>query len=630
MKSFVAVARREFAEKRIVLLVAAVLGLAPLAVVPLFAGAARRAPDMRASVAVVSTCALAAGLSLALGASIVAAERANRRLGFFLSRPISVASLWWGKLTGALALVVASAAIAASPAFVADRDLSVLRDLAGSAAAAFSAALGACLLLLLLGNFVATIVKSRSGFAILDLVLAAAVGLIAWNAGARLYRVSTDPNDFARRVWTGAALLVVIALAAAGYRALARGRTDPVGAHRAQSAAAWSILGVAALAFAIHVGWVLAAAPADLSTIENAYTLGSDGSVVLAGIARGARADFLFDERTSRSIRMHDAWPVLSADGRTAAWAESEERSGPSVVWTLPFDKPGASPVATRISLRWPRQLFLSDDGARIGAIDGGTLTVAETSSSRSLGSVRILSDSRSYASAYFAAPEIIRIFRWRLNGPAEPEAVDILEFDVARHSLTRTGGTEPMRSAGLFRNLAGTRFVGVERHEAAARVTLRDARSGAVLAVLREADVMRAAIPLFVSDERVVLLHDDGRAASLDVFSKTGAHERTIPLGLAGRIAAGGEAAPGKLLVSLSPTFAGGRPGPFVLGIADLDRGTFERAAEGLRPVRSPWLTPRPPRPGSEATKLFLDQSGRLVRFDPASGDRRFVLGRP
>lgn len=628
MKSFVAVARREFAEKRIVLLAAAVLGLAPLAVVPLFAGAARHAPNMRASVAVVSTCALAAGLSLALGASVVAAERANRRLGFFLSRPISVASLWWGKLTGALALVVVSAAITASPAFVADRDLSVLRDLAGSTVAALGAALGACLLLLLLGNFVATIVKSRGGFAILDLVLVAAVGLIAWNAGARLYRVSTDPNDFARRVWIGAALMVVIALAAAGHRALARGRTDPVGAHRAQSAAAWSILGAAALSFGVYAGWVLAASPANLAAIESAYPLGSDGAVVLAGIARGARAEFLFDERTEKSIRLRDAWPIISGDGKSAAWAESEERSGPAIVRTLRLDTPGAEPLTTRISLRWPRLIFLSDDGALVGAIDGGTLTVAETSSSRSLGSVRILTDSRSSASAYFAGPGIVRIFRGRTNG-SESDAFDILEYDVARHSLTKTGGTEPMRSAGVWRNAEGTRFVGVERRGEAARVTLRDTRTGAVLAVLREADVLRPVIPQFAADGRIALVTGDGRMSQLDVFSASGSLDRTVPLGAAGRIFPGGETAAGKLLVSISRTLERGVPGLVVLGIADLDRGTFERAAEGLRPIGAPWYAARP-RPGSEATKLFVDRSGRLVRFDPASGDRRLLLGGP
>ncbi|MCA1582121.1 MAG: hypothetical protein LC796_12180 [Acidobacteria bacterium] len=630
MKTFFAVARREVVEKKFVFAAAAVASLIPFAVPLVRSMSAASAREARGFAALLFATTVSNGVALALGASIFAGDLANRRSGFYFSRPISAAALWAGKLAAALAIALASVAIILIPTFLADRGLAPLRGVEGGAAGAALAFTGSLLFVLLAANAASLIVRSRSSIAVADLAALTAIGFAAAAVTARLWRVMPDPPLFLRTVLLGSGLAVIAAFLAGSYRALAAGRTDLYAAHRAFSATAWSLLGGAAVLFAAWAAWVLAAPPSSLDSLSGALPLGSAGWVSLDGRARSARAGFLYDSRSSRFLRTGGGPIVASEDGSVAAWVEGETAvQGPWHLRTLRLEDRGAVPADPKISFRSRPELFLSSDGDRLGAIDFGLLSIFEVFSGRSLGSVRIAVPPRDVASARFVGPGTVRIFRSSIAGvTALRPDMQILEYDVAGRTLAQAGATESLPYWGMMLiNRAGDRFVS-SRTFAGTRITLRDARTGAVLATLRQGPPLRSTLSRFLSDGRLVLALGDNSASWLEVFSPSGEKERRIEIGGSGRLRPGPEVAAGRLAVAWIRDLPGGRQAKPVLEIADLDRGTAAPVADGLVPIGDWWWSREGPAPGSEASKLFLDERGEVVRFDPPTGQKKVVLG--
>ncbi|HEY1434184.1 MAG TPA: hypothetical protein VGG65_02355, partial [Thermoanaerobaculia bacterium] len=112
MRSFLAIARREFVEKRLILVAATVGSTFPFVLMGIASrGRSFGTAEDRALVSVVIAALLAIVLAVAFGASILARETAEGRLGFYFSRPISATSIWTGKVGGAVAVIATSAAI---------------------------------------------------------------------------------------------------------------------------------------------------------------------------------------------------------------------------------------------------------------------------------------------------------------------------------------------------------------------------------------------------------------------------------------------------------------------------------------------------------------------------------------
>ncbi|MDQ2978653.1 MAG: hypothetical protein M3R62_05495, partial [Acidobacteriota bacterium] len=209
---------------------------------------------------------------------------------------------------------------------------------------------------------------------------------------------------------------------------------------------------------------------------------------------------------------------------------------------------------------------------------------------------------------------------------PSDDEGpLDILEFDWKRRALSRTGRADSPR-AWYWGSPLHDRFIDADRER---RIwTLRDGRSGAALATLRDGGPLTYAATTVLSDGRWVLLLADDSGAWLEVFSPAGERLSRIPIGPKGLLRAGGEVAPGKLAVALAAAQGTRAAGANrFLCVVDLDLATATRVADGLRPVYF-WRASEI-RPGSEATKLYLEGSKTLIRFDPATGDRRILLRR-
>nr|MDQ5873061.1 hypothetical protein [Acidobacteriota bacterium] len=116
MKGLLAVTRREIVERRNVWVAAGVASLIPI-VFPLVPGMqGEPAGEVQAITAFALAGAFCAGLAIVLGASVVGRELADRRLGFYFSRPLSAFAIWAGKFFGALLLMFGAAFLVLLPA----------------------------------------------------------------------------------------------------------------------------------------------------------------------------------------------------------------------------------------------------------------------------------------------------------------------------------------------------------------------------------------------------------------------------------------------------------------------------------------------------------------------------------
>jgi len=610
MKAIYAVARREIIEKKFVFAAALAVSVMPLLIPVLRGMTGSSGRDLREFLAVFAAWSFAAAVSAGLGASVLAGEIARGRGGFYFSRPLSSASIWFGKLAGSIGIALAAGLLVLIPTLVADRRLDPLADLAGSTQLGLLLAAAGAVVVFLASHAIATMLRSRSLLALADLVLAAGVSFLTWDAIRRLREIWPNPDSLLWRVAAVGALIVAAVLAAGMHRGVERGRTDPVAAHRALSVTIWSGLLVAALAVTIYSRWVLSAPASALDSVESATAFGSDGWSALNGVARGARSEFLYDARTGRSQRVFGSEPIVSADGSTAAWAERESQKAPWVVRTMRLNPPDLRPVETRVQVRNPNWMFLSADGSRLGSIEGGILSVTELPSAKLLAAVRI-GQPTTFAAGVFANQNLLRVYTrpFGIEGPLE-----IFELDVLGKVLVRTGKA-PSPRAWYWGSPLHDRYVEMDHDRRL--LTLHDGRTGALLATLREGGHLSSAWVTALADGRWALLLADESGSWIEVFSTAGERLSRIQVGPKGFLRPGGEVAPGKLVVASALN----------LYVADLDHGTSTPSAR-LRPINF-WRSGLV-RPGSEATKLYLDGSRTLVRFDPATGDRRVLLGQP
>jgi hypothetical protein len=614
MRAMYAVARREMIEKKFVFAAAlAVSAIVPL--IPVLRGmTGGSGRELRGFLAVFAAWSFAGAVAAGLGASVLATEVARGRAGFYFSRPLSSVSIWLGKLAGSVGLALAAGLIVVAPTLLMDGRLEPLAELAGSTGRGLLLAASGVIVLFLFSHAASTIVRSRSLLALADLLLAAAVGFLTWDALHRLIEVWPDPSSLMRRAAAAGALAAGAVLVAAMHRGVERGRTDPAAAHRALSVTLWSGLLVAGLGVTVYSRWVLSAPASALHSFESASPLGSEGWIALDGVARGAKAQFLYDTRTGRSQRVSGSEPIVSANGSTAAWAQRESRNAPWIVRTMRLNSPDVRPFETRAHVTSPGRMFLSADGSRLGSIEGGILSVAELPSGKLLASVRIGQPS-TYASGVFAGNDLVRVYA-SLFGIENP--LSVLELDVPARTVVRTG-TAPSPRAWYWGSPLHDRFIETDKER---RVwTLHDGRSGARLKTLREGGPLSFGAAAALADGRWALLFADDARSWLEVFSPSGERLSSIAIGPKGILRAGGEIAPGKLTIE-----GPGARRVRSIYVVDLDRGTATRNSDGLRRPIHFWR-PADIRPGSEATKLYLEESKALVRFDPETGERRVLL---
>ena len=613
MTGFFAIARREFRQHRVVLAAAAVASLGALAA-PLFADGNHGALA-RAMIAFLGAIVFAAGIAIGLGATTLAPGMATRRIGFDFARPLSPSAIWCGRLAGAMLLGAGAALVLWVPSSMAGarppwNDLWTAPE---PPVAWPLLALGGFAVLFAIAHCASLALRSRSGLLALDAALATLCGYLVWTAFSRL------PVYRAEAPWLRLAVGLAVAAGAgcltAGYASVVRGRTDARTGHRALSAVLWTVIGAAVLGANAYAAWVHAAKPEDLREGFWVNSAAEGPWLTVSGPARGAEATFVFDAAGGRFERAFTPdWrgPVLSRDGRRAAWVQAESE-GPYPLWTWRLDVAGEKPLRTRILLNsYPYLFVLSSDGTRLACWDDGTLTVYDLEQQRALASARIPSGDRQSLGGTFSNLEVFRVYR------ADDRSIDLLQLDVRARSLATLGRIEIADGLRFFlADAQGERILTLGSRTLDVRLF---AANGAPIATLADAPA-EIRWPAFLPDGRIVLSERSSGNRRLRVFGSDGRVGAAVPLPPASSISLGGEVAPGMLCLGVAD--AEFRSSAW---LADLNAGSVRKVADDLRPVTTPRAIPDV---GSEATKLFYGpRNESLVHFDPLTGERTVLLG--
>jgi len=545
MRGFVTVARREIAENRMALLAALIAGMSPIAVpiVRNFHGA--HASEERSLVVFFAAVTLAAGLSIALGFSTLSQGISNRQIGFFFARPLSSLTIWAGKLTGVAALALAAALIATLPTLLVN---------GGNLQMPFGWSLwlflALALLLIPVSHALSVLLRSRSALIGADFLVFGLAALVVALAARPLVRAHAV---IALR-WglIGVAVIVWLGVLAAGYRAVARGRTDIRAAHRALSPVLWSAVLGGALLFAGYTAWLLAATPADL---QGAWgTFSSQGRyAVLSGELRHRfdyRPHFVVDLRNGRFLKIHPTGSAFSSAAEKMIWID--ERDGE--LYRLDLASRAWPPQPTRIILssRWG-SLALSPDGERVAIVESSfgkrSISAYEVSTGRLLAAASL--PDKSNGRLCFVGQDRVRVYAGnQFAAPTELFSVAIWELDIPRRRVDRVGELGQIRRRTLLKvSPAGDRLLALDRPTGA--VTLADARSGRPIAAFPPASNVAKRNARFLSDGGFVLAEVLGKSdARLRLFDRDGGEFRTIALPNAFFAVAGEEVAPRRLIV--------------------------------------------------------------------------------
>jgi ABC-type transport system involved in multi-copper enzyme maturation permease subunit len=596
MKNTLVITRRELTEKRFVLLTA--IAFAFLAViVPFVPGV--HAGERRNALALASlifATGFTGGLAAILGANIIGRELSDGRLSYYFSKPVSAASIWFGKLIAATVLIVVSFAIIISPAFFAGIT-GVIRTWTnlGDSLPTIRIILATAAVLFLLGHVISTFVRSRSVWLVFDFVAATVCGIAIWMIGRALllgYAI-----ELTRRVWIFLAVFAALAIVAGGFWQVARGRTDRKRSHVELSRFLWIVLGCALVVTTGFVVWVTSVSFSEL--YPESFEQSKTGTwAVISGIGnhRGDyRASFLYNVRDGHAQRLPFAlgtWTSaeFSGDEKTAAWA-SRTSVGVSETSELCFaklDSPKPEMIASGIPVTG--NVSLSDDGSRAAiSKSGNQITIYDLASRASLGSARV-PDAR-WLNAMFASNDLLRIDAHVANG------IRVYEFDVARKTLRQTGEA-PVSHWRL--NSDYTRAIAYWKQS---DITMYDARTARPLTT----------VPLKASTARILR---DGRIAAIDernvlrVFKADGAPIRSIALP-AEPISPISDIGNGLVVVVVKM-----RQTDLVI---DIDRGAIVRTESGLTPAYN----------GQGPQLLCENKTHDLVLWNPATGEKRVVIKR-
>ncbi|HEX9460279.1 MAG TPA: hypothetical protein VGA84_14095 [Thermoanaerobaculia bacterium] len=607
MRHALAIAAREFEEKRFVAYAAVAFAILPfvLSVIP---GINGRSPQETIGL---SSLIFATGFGVALavmsGASFVGRDLSDNRMSFYFSRPVASASIWFGKLTAGLLMVVGCFALIIAPAWLAVGGFwKSFWSL--TLAESTKYVLAIALALFLIAHVISTFARSRSPLIVFDFAAAVVCGL------AIRYLTLLLATGWAIEIMKWLALAFAVALAAGivagGAWQLDRGRTDKRRNHLALSQFLWGTMAAALLLAAGYVGWVLSVKPSDLSIGFHVTRSTSGPFAVITGRSPGRgdyRAGFLLNTDDGSSVRIPSLseWAVrYTRDGRSAIVPRME--GGVANVWI--YRSGSKKPIDTGLTVE-PLGLFVSDDGGRIATISrANILSVYDVAQKRSLASV-MLPEAR-YIDAFFVSPDVVRLC---LN---TEKAMKIMELDVRARGLRQTGSLATATFAVIYPDAPAAHML-VRPERGADVVTLNDARTGALITTL--AGSTRVKTARFLRDGRIAIVDGPESATVLHILSAGGAPQRDIALGPArSSIFVGDDGTRCVLAVETSAQVR-------QLIAVDLNRGVIAQRVDKVVWVPSGTIDPRPPiEPLRDV--FYGDQENHIVSWNPATDAKRRV----
>lgn len=627
MRGLTTVLGRELRERWPVPVAALGAGMLALAA-PLLPAARLHTPDeARAGAAVIFALAFGLGTALMLGGSILASDFFERRVGFYLARPLSPLSIWGGKMAAALLLAAGGALLALLPSAIVGASL---RDAALGLIRSRQtpALLAAALLLVPLAHVGAVLLRSRSPLLLADLAALGAATLVA-----RAVYLEFLPHDALGVLLVSLGLLaagVAAGVLAAGPVQLAQGRADLRRGRLALSVVLWSGCALGIVTALGWRAWLLSAGPGDVA-VHNARPAPEGHWMVIWGRTAwraGYSPTFLVNTSTDAALRTPGE-TVFSGDGRRAAWLESEDpRSRARARLVLAELGPdGLLARRTSVFVHGFAGLLLDASGSRVAVFEGGSLSVFDASG-RQLLSIR--REGLGWGTkAMFLSNDRVRVWSAPWWNEGKPSPVEVFEIDVPRKRVSILGRSEPLVVKPPFlADAAGERFLLRSGRDG---IELRDGRTAGFIALLAEKreDALSAD---FLPDGRIAAVRAAEGGLSLRLFSRDGAPIREIPLVRGHSASLSGMAAPGVLLATVSDEEIMGRSSPTRVLTVDIVTEVVRPVAQDLRPAaRYGRFVDRDPtrvvRPESPVSRLFYGAAGSLVLLDPVSGTQRTVL---
>lgn len=647
MKPFVTVLRREIAEHRMFLAAGVLVGLMPLAL-PLLPGTEGSLPsELRAGAAAVLAVLLGVTVAFILGTSALTRDLAERRLGFYFSRPISGLSIWGGKMSAAAIVTVGTSLLVLLPAFL-------LGDLAVPLSPPVQSGMfdgnerlelvltGAVLLLLLmlLSHAVSTALRSRTPWLLLDvaaLTVIASLALFGWNQLSAAGALYISPPLI---------LMLLLALAAgliAGSLVqVLRGRTDLHAGHRWLSWTLWVVLGLSTLGLTGLVQWALSAEPEDLAGLGAHEISGAGSWIFVEGPAPhrlGYQPAFLYDTASGRYVRTHLQWygswlgkpRIFSENGAWAAWIESRSARGPQSL--VRVDLRGSQPRVYRDPVTfWPdTRLALSPDGSRLALYSYNKIQVQETETGKLLASVAGWEQVGEIEHFFFADNRHLRyIGRNKLGGgSSDPANLRVTELDLATGKLSSPVVIPGSRLWSSI--LSPRRDLLLARDFQLDQYRLFDLKDGRELGMMPfTAASLTQEDTYFLPDGRLLLTRSGSGRCELRIFAAGTMREiRRYSWTGFDKLALGGQPIPGHLAIRLIE-YSTRRPSPpFELSarrtrpiLVNLETG----ATRDLPPALIPLVGPGEPstHPGS---RLFFHRKQGIVKLDPVTGRETPVL---
>ena len=596
------------------------------------------ATDVRTVAASVSALALGCVLALVFGATVFGSDLSEGRLGFFFARPVSGLAVWWGRVFAVMALIWIVEIIVLVPALYHVR----MRIFTSSNWVEWLTAFAyviAPLLLFFLAHVVSIAVRAGTPWMFLDLGGVLVVALFAWLNLRPLYEIGAP---IAMSVVAGALLAgLLISLTVGGASGVVVGRVDLRRAHSAQSLAMWSTMAICVAATTAYGGWLRDFGPRQFADVD-VMTVSPDGNwVEVVGGAKG-RLDitrrYLLSTTADRWVPLPTQWhwsdkyATYSPDGSTAVWRGGGPVEDPRSLWRADLGRPDPIARPTNIIVPFEASLTLAADGSRLAILEEGTVSVYELAEERLLKAIR-LPEGFERVAAVFVSSNTMRLFA--VGEIGGDRSLRIAEIDVVSGGLAATGEIPVVEDndsfwfsvdADLEHLVVSTR---PERSLIWKRAVY-DAKNGGFL---RELDV--AGFPKFLQDGRMMFASEADDGSILLTVETVDGESRlvhTVRAAFGSRII--GEAVPNRVVVShlVDPH---DRTQGIRLALFDVDTGEARNIGSHLRsqarwfPWQSGinigffWYCNLP-----AVSRLFIDQSGALVKWDPEAGEMVHVVG--
>jgi len=609
MKNALVIAAREFEEKRFVAYAAVAFAILPFifAAIP---GLKANPADTIVMGALVFGTAFAIAVGVISGASFIGRDLSDGRMSFYFSRPVGSLSIWFGKLTAAILLIVGTFGFIIIPARLAAGN-HWTRLVSASTTYSVLYILVIAIALFLIAHVISTFARSRSPLIVFDFAAAVICGVVIRLLIVPL--IAGEASVIISKLSIALAITAALAVVGGGAWQLERGRTDRRRSHLALSQFLWGTMAVALLIAAAYVAWVVSVKPGDLTSHIQATRSTGGPFAVITGTSKGRadyRAAFLLNSEDGSMTRV-DPWAAwltrYARDGRSAV---VPRRAGAGNVADIVIYTRGRSePADTGLTIK-DGGYSISDDASRIATISYPTLSVYDVAQKRSLASVRL--PEAIYLRAFFVTNDVVRVF---LN---VRDGMKIVELDVRAHGLRETGFVPSGNAIGAYPDSSAAHMLLRSTH--GDTLTLNDARTGAPIKTLVSGTQLKTA--RYLRDGRIAFIDGPDSAAVLHILAADGTPQRDIALGAKQFTMFIGDDGTRIVLTDLDTT-----SGKKMLESINIDRGVIERREPIHDWVPSGVFDPRPPiEPLREV--FYVGDAGHILAWNPATGGKRTITG--